>query len=126
MIGNISKELMEGMLDAMQVGVTVLDENDLIIGWNKHQLEIFARPKNLLGTDIRDCHSEKSMNMLERMLARFKKGGGRRVRTWTQKEFEPGAGVEQVLVDYIPLYDDDGGYMGCFEACIRVSMLTPS
>ncbi len=41
MIENLSKEQLEGILEAIPVEISFVDENDLVKFWNKHEPQIF-------------------------------------------------------------------------------------
>ena len=70
MIGKLSREIVDAILETLPVEITVLDENDRIVAWNTRRPRIFGRPAEVLGRDIRECHSVKSLEMVERLLRR--------------------------------------------------------
>jgi DUF438 domain-containing protein len=49
MIDRMSEEIVRAMLEALPVETTVIDANDEVIGWNKHETRIFHRPMSSMG-----------------------------------------------------------------------------
>ena len=78
----LSAELLDAIFETIPLELTVIDGHDAIVGWNARAPRIFARKPEVLGTDVRRCHSEQSMGMLERMLAEMKSGARDAARVW--------------------------------------------
>ena len=49
MIENLNKEQLAGILEALPVEVSFVDENDLVRFWNKHETRTFKRPVSVVG-----------------------------------------------------------------------------
>lgn len=114
MLNELSREMCEAILETVPVELTVLDAADRIIGWNRDGARIFDRPARVIGQDIRSCHSEKSLGMVERMLREMKTGERDAARFWYEGDV---AGERRkLLVDYRAVRDRDGRYLGCIEA----------
>lgn len=114
MIGKLQAEIAEAIFEALPVEITVLDENDRIIAWDTRRPRLFGRPANVLGRDVRACHSVKSLDMLERMLREMKSGERETARLWYDQIVDGRA--QKILVDYLALRGEDGRYLGCVEA----------
>ena len=121
MIGKLSREIVDAILETLPVEITVLDENDLIVAWNTRSPRIFGRPAEVLGRDIRECHSAKSIDMVERLLREMKSGKRESARFWYDQIVD---GVSQkILVEYFALRGGDGRYLGCIESLQNVERL---
>jgi len=116
MLNELPREISDAVLEAMPVELTILDANDRIIGWNKDGARIFDRPARVLGGDVRACHSEKSLGMVERMLGEMKAGERESARFWYDEEVAGAGRTRRLLVEYYALRDRDGKYIGCVEA----------
>lgn len=115
MIGELPADILEVLLDTIPAEFTAIDEHDRIIAWNKGDERMFKRSSDILGSDIRDCHTEKSMDILNRMLDEMKEGTRDRARFWYDEDLESGSGKQKLLVDYYALRDSNGTYRGCFS-----------
>ncbi len=109
MIGNLSDELLEAVLETLPVEFSVLDADDKVAAWNKHGTRLFKRPEAALGRDVRNCHPKKSLDKVEQILDEMKKGKRDRARFWIDM-----AG-KKILIEYYALRKD-GKYIGCLEA----------
>lgn len=114
MIGNLSKNVLEIMLETIPFEFSVLDENDNVLGWNKHETRIFKRPKGVVGRNVRNCHPPKSLDKVEQILDDFKKGKRDKARFWIDLTVEDKR--VKVMIEYYALRDENGKYIGCLEA----------
>ena len=118
MFGTLPRAIVDAILDTVPLELTILDEHDRIIGWNTRRPRVFARPAEILGRDIRACHGEKSLALLERMLGEMKAGARESARLWYDEAVD---GVSRkIVVDYLALRDEEGRYIGCIEALQNV------
>ncbi|UCD77120.1 MAG: PAS domain-containing protein [Desulfobacterales bacterium] len=90
------------ILEAIPVGITVVDLNGHIQYYNDFSSRILDRKPEYIGRDIRDCHEKSaSIEKIDHMLAEFKKG--------RQKEFgyETIRNGKHLAVTFSPLRVDD-------------------
>ena len=117
MPGEIPRDIMDAILQTLPVELTILDENDRIIAWNDVRGgRIFERSERILGTDVRACHSEKSLGLIDRMLGEMKAGERDAARMWYEHKTAEGQGTHVIVIDYLALRDARGRYLGCIEA----------
>ena len=64
MIGKPSEKELEAILETLPLEFSVLDKNDKVLAWNKHETRIFKRPEAALGRDVRKCHPPKRLDKL--------------------------------------------------------------
>ncbi|NMC75757.1 MAG: DUF438 domain-containing protein, partial [Candidatus Methanofastidiosa archaeon] len=62
MIGKIDGKILESLLETIPIEFSVLDDDDKVLAWNKHETRIFKRPEAALGRDVRQCHPERSLD----------------------------------------------------------------
>ena len=118
MKGKLPRKIVDAILETLPIEITVLDENDRIIAWNTCRPRIFGRPADVLGCDVRTCHSVKSLDMLERMLREMKSGERETARFWYDQIVEGRS--QKILIDYFAIRDEKGRYLGCIEALQNV------
>ena len=123
MIGSLSKELLDRIIETMPVEISVIDGDDKVIGWNKHESRVFKRPEKVLGRDVRMCHPKRSLAAVEQLLSEMKEGSRDSARFWI--DFPVGADkkLEKVLIEYYALRDDIGKYVGCVEVSQKISSI---
>lgn len=123
MIGNLSEEINDAILETMPLQISVLDKNDKVLGWNKHDTRIFKRPKNVIGRDVRNCHPKKSLHKVEQILSEMKEGRREKARFWIDMPVGKNKEKHKVLIEYYALRDKNGEYMGCLESSQDIAYL---
>jgi len=110
MIANLSQEQLAGILEAIPVEISFVDENDLVKFWNKHETRIFKRPASVIGKSVQNCHPKQSVAKVNQLLSDFK--SGRR----DSAEFWINLGERKVYIRYFAVRDKAGRYLGTLEA----------
>jgi len=110
MIENLNREQLEGILEAIPVEISFVDENALVQLWNKHETRIFKRPISVIGKSVQNCHPKQSVDKVNQILSDFK--SGRRDST----EFWINLGERKVYIRYFAVRDKAGKYLGTLEA----------
>lgn len=110
MIENLNKEQIEGILEAIPVEISFVDENDLVRFWNKHETRIFKRPISVLGKSVQNCHPERSLHKVNQILADFKSGKRDSAEFWIDLR------GRKVYIRYFAVRDEAGRYLGTLEA----------
>jgi DUF438 domain-containing protein len=111
----MSPEMVKSMIEAMPAELTVIDANDEVAGWNKHETRLFRRPMTAMGMNFRECHPQKSLAMVERLIAEMKAGTRDKATFWIDLEVEKGAPKHKIFIEFYALRDEKGKYLGCLE-----------
>ena len=110
MIENLNKEQLAGILEAIPVEVSFVDEKDLVRFWNKHETRIFKRPVSVVGKSVQNCHPKQSVDKVNLILTDFK--GGKR----NSAEFWIDLKGRKVYIRYFAVRNKAGRYLGTLEA----------
>ena len=110
MIENLSREQLEGILEAIPVEISFVDEDDLVKFWNKHETRIFKRPISVIGKSAQNCHPEQSVAKVNQILSDFKSGRKDSAEFWIN------LGERKVYIRYFAVRDKAGRYLGTLEA----------
>jgi PAS domain S-box-containing protein len=121
MIGKMKESVLEALLETIPIEFSVLDDNDKVLAWNKHNTRIFKRPEAALGRDVRKCHPEKSLEKVLRILSEMKTGTRDKARFWIDLPIGKDGEKQKILIEYFALRDGDGKYLGCLEASQNIS-----
>ncbi len=117
MIENLNKEQLEGILEAIPVEISFIDDNDLVKFWNKHETRIFKRPSSVVGKAIQNCHPKQSVDKVNQVLSDLK--SGRR----DSAEFWINLGEKKVYIRYFAVRDKTGRYLGTLEATQDIAQI---
>jgi hypothetical protein len=109
MIENLNKEQLAGILEAIPIEISFVDENDLVKFWNKHETRIFKRPLSVLGKSVQKCHPEHSLHKVTQILSDFKSGKRNVAEFWIDPK------GRKVYIRYFAVRDKAGSYLGTLE-----------
>ena len=111
----MNAEMVKALIEAMPAELTVIDANDEVVGWNKHETRVFRRPMTAIGMNFRQCHPEHSLAMVERLIGEMKAGARDKASFWIDLEVVKGEPRHKMLIEFFALRDDKGKYLGCLE-----------
>ena len=123
MIGEPNEKELDAILETIPIEFSVLDKNDKVLAWNKHETRIFKRPEGALGRDVRKCHPPKSLAKVEKILSEMKQGKRDIAKFWIDIPIGKNQEKNKVLIQYLALRDKNGKYLGCLEASQNITPL---
>jgi hypothetical protein len=116
MIDGMNEEMVKALYETLPVELTVIDANDEVVGWNRHNNRLFHRPTAAMNMNFRQCHPEKSLALVEKIVGEMKAGKRETARFWidmtVNKETKE---KHKVLIEFFALRDPQGKYLGCME-----------
>jgi PAS domain S-box-containing protein len=121
MIGKLPENVLEALLETTPVEFSVVDADDRVLAWNKHESRIFKRPTGALGKSVQKCHPQKSLSKVEQILQEMKAGTRGKARFWIDLTID--GKRQKVLIEYYALRDADGNYLGCLEVTQNIQEL---
>lgn len=107
--GTLSKEEMEAVLDTLPVDITFVDKEDTVRYFSKSKERIFVRTKAVIGRKVQQCHPQKSVHIVNKILEGFKTGKNDIAEFWIQKE------GRLIYIRYFAVRNKDGNYLGTLE-----------
>ncbi|MDD5014649.1 MAG: PAS domain-containing protein [Atribacterota bacterium] len=123
MIGKLSQEVLEAVLETVPIEFSVVDATDRVLAWNKHTSRIFKRPEGVLGREVADCHPKKSLVKVEKILEEMREGKREKARFWINLPLGPHQEKQKVLIEYYALKNKEGKYLGCLEVSQNIAEL---
>jgi PAS domain S-box-containing protein len=121
MIGELPKDVLESILETLPVEWSVVDADDKVLAWNRHETRLFRRPTVVVGRNVRNCHPPKSLGVVERILTEMKAGKRDVAKFWIDKDIQGVEGTQKILIQYFALRDKDGKYLGCLETGMNIT-----
>ena len=113
MYGELSKEILESLLETIPIEFSVLDENDKVLAWNKHETRVFKSSPGVIGRDVRNCHPKKSLDKVEAILKEMKEGRRDVAEFWIDLPID--GEKHKIFIRYFALRNKEGKYLGCLE-----------
>jgi DUF438 domain-containing protein len=121
MIGKLSPNVLDAVLETLPIEFSVLDANDHVVGWNKHKTRIFKRPESAIGLNVRNCHPHHSLHKVETILSEMRQGTRDKAQFWIDLKMETMEAPQKILIEYYALRDAQGNYLGCLEASQNIT-----
>jgi len=115
MIGKMSEEELDAVLENLPVEFSVLNKDDKVLAWNKHETRIFKRPTGAVGRDVRKCHPPKSLAKVEQIISEMKAGKRDKAEFWIDLPVGPKGEKHKVVIRYFAVRNKDGKSLGCLE-----------
>ena len=107
MPGELPQETIAGILKALPMDVTFVDEHDVIRYYSDYR--IFNRTPEILGTTVQNCHPKTSRAEVARIMTELKSGAK------DVSEFSAEKNGRKVRGLYIAVKDEKGRYAGMIE-----------
>jgi PAS domain S-box-containing protein len=109
----MDEKMVRAALDALPAEITVIDANDEVVAWNKHDERLFHRPDSCMGLNFRLCHPAESLDRVEQIIGEMKAGTRQKARFWIQAKM--GDQRHLVIIEFFALRSETGAYLGCME-----------
>lgn len=109
MTGDLGKEVLDALLEALPVEISFVDENDTVRYFNKNGNRIFPRPPAVIGRKVQDCHPKKSLHKVNQILDDFKNNRRDVAEFWIDLR------GRKAYIRYFSVRGKDGKYLGCLE-----------
>ena len=107
--GNLSHEAVQAIFNTLPVDVTFVDKDNKVRYFSQSRDRIFVRTKAVLGRDVKQCHPQKSVHIVNQILEDFKAGKKDVAEFWINFE------GRLIHIRYFPVRNKKGEYLGCLE-----------
>lgn len=107
--GELSLEELTAILNTLPVDITFVDKNDEVRFFNETKDRIFVRTRAVIGRKVQQCHPQKSIHIVERILQEFKNG------TRDNADFWINMNGRLIYIRYFAVRNKKGDYLGTLE-----------
>jgi uncharacterized protein len=116
LVYGLDYETIGAMLNSLPVELSFVDANDTVRYFShENHDKIFPRTRGAIGMKVQNCHPQKSLHLVNRILADFKAGRREVAEFWIDM------GPRRVHIRYWPVREAAGKYLGCVETVQDVS-----
>jgi len=109
MIKELSYEIIEAMLDTLPVEISFVDKDDTVRYFNKEGRRIFPRTRAVIGRKVQNCHPQKSVHVVNKILDDFKNKKRDSAEFWIDLK------GRKIYIRYFAVRDAKESYLGCLE-----------
>jgi DUF438 domain-containing protein len=107
--GTLSAEQIDAVFSTLPVDLTFVDKNDEMKYYTDGGGGLFQRTKASIGRKVQNCHPEKSVHLVNKILDDFKSGASDVEEFWIDLR------GKKVHIRYFAVRDRKGDYLGCME-----------
>jgi DUF438 domain-containing protein len=107
--GSLPLDWLDRMLKALPLDLSFVDAEDKVRYYSDSPQRVFPRSPGIIGRSVQNCHPQKSVAVVEKILEAFKKKEKERADFWLEKD------GRFILISYKAIYDDAGTYLGTLE-----------
>lgn len=107
--GNLSQEEIEAIFNALPVDLTFVDKEDTVRYFSLTKERIFPRTKAVIGRKVQQCHPQKSVRVVNKILEDFRAGRRDAAEFWINLD------KKLIYTRYFPIRSEKGKYLGCLE-----------
>ncbi|PID95305.1 MAG: hypothetical protein CSA95_00275 [Bacteroidetes bacterium] len=108
-VGTMTPEQINLIFKYLPFDVTYVDEFDEVCYYNKGDDRVFPRSPGIIGRRVKYCHPPKSVHVVEKIIAAFKKGERSEANFWINFN------DKFVYIQYFAVRDNAGNYRGVLE-----------
>ncbi|MDI6783062.1 MAG: DUF438 domain-containing protein, partial [bacterium] len=107
--GKLSAEEIESIFNSLPVDITFVDKDDAVKYFSNGKERIFVRTTAVLGRNVKNCHPQKSIHVVNQILDEFKSGKRDSAAFWIN------LGGKLIYIRYFAVRNEKGEYLGCLE-----------
>ena len=107
--GSLSEEEVGVMLNTLPIDITFVDRDDQVKFFNKLGSRIFVRTKGVVGKKVQQCHPQKSVHVVNKIIESFRAGKKDVAEFWIKM------GERMIHIRYFAVRNKEGIYLGTLE-----------
>ena len=115
--GYLTFDQLRAMMSSLPFDITFVDGDDTVRFFSEGPDRIFVRTRAVIGRKVQNCHPQKSVNVVNKILADFKAGQRDVADFWLN------LGPKMVYIKYIALRDSQKRYIGTLEVTQNIAPL---
>jgi len=107
--GGLDVNVLEAMLNTLPIDMTFVDATGHVRYFSNGKERVFDRPITIIGRHVHHCHPPKSVDIVETIIERFRKGEKDEEAFWIKLK------EKFVHIRYFAVRDNQGQYLGTLE-----------
>jgi hypothetical protein len=106
----LDKSVIAAILNTLPIELSFVDADDTVRYFShENHAKLFPRSRGVIGLKVQNCHPQKSVHMVEQILADFKAGRREVAEFWIDM------GGKKIHIRYFAVRGSQREYLGCLE-----------
>lgn len=115
--GELKLDELEIILNIIPLDITFVDEFNKVRYFNNTADRIFPRSPSIVGRDVKNCHPQKSVAIVEKIIDSFRQGIKDKAEFWLNFQ------DKMIYITYLALRDSNNKYLGVLEVSQDVTSI---
>jgi uncharacterized protein len=107
--GSLPLDWLDRMLKSLPIDLSFVDAQDKVRYYSDSPHRVFPRSPGIIGREVQNCHPQKSVAVVEKILQSFKDKKKDKADFWLEMD------GRFILISYKPVYGAQGEYLGTIE-----------
>ena len=107
--GNLTLKELTAVLNALPLDISFVDSEDTVRYFNETAERIFPRARAIVGRKVQNCHPQKSVHMVNRIIEDFRSGKNDVAEFWIDMK------GRKIHIRYFAVRGPEGEYLGALE-----------
>lgn len=107
--GVLTPDEVSAIFNTLPLDITFVDKDGIVKYFSMGKDRIFARPKTVLGRDVKNCHPPKSVHVVEKIVVDLREGRKDHEDFWIKM------GNRYAFIRYFAVRDEKGKFLGVLE-----------
>lgn len=113
--GSLTPQEISEIFNSLPVDITFVDKDDTVKYFSNSKDRIFLRTKAVIGRKVQQCHPQKSIHLVEKILQEFKRGERKTAEFWINLQ------SKLIHIRYFPIINPKNEYLGCIEVTQNIT-----
>jgi PAS domain S-box-containing protein len=107
--GALTQTVLNPLLNILPIEITFIDENETVQYFNNPPKMIFLRTKGIIGMKVQNCHPQKSIDKVKKIIESFKSGKKDVAEFWINSH------GRMIYIRFFAVRDASRKYLGTAE-----------
>jgi PAS domain S-box-containing protein len=113
--GTLPQDAVEAIFNTLPVDITFVDADDTVRYFSNSPERIFVRTKAIIGRKVQQCHPQKSVHVVNKILNSFKTGQKNVAEFWISQD------NKLIYIRYFAVRNKGGKYLGTIEVTQNIT-----
>ena len=121
--GKLPDAVLASLLETLPLEFSIVDANDKVLAWNRHETRIFRRNRQRAGARCARLSPGQESRKSGGHHFGNEEGTRQSAEFWIDMTLGDAPQPEKILIQYFALRDPSGAYLGCLECSQKITRI---